>query len=219
MKKLITSWDDGHPFDLKIAELLDKYNIYGIFFIPIRNRDGRTVLKKEHIKELSKKFIIGAHTYSHIDLTKVSLKLAQDEIVNGKVALEQIIGKRVTYFCYPRGHFNKRIKLLVKKAGYKYARNARIISFSKGTDNYSVNPHLHIYPHHAAILMGHLVKNRDFKRLTTLNEIYSTDILMMAKRLSKKIKRERFHIWGHSWEVKKVGYMKYLEDIFKHYAK
>lgn len=33
-KQLIitTSWDDGHPLDLKIAELLDKYGINGTFY-------------------------------------------------------------------------------------------------------------------------------------------------------------------------------------------
>ena len=32
-----TSWDDGHPLDLKLAELLGRYHIPTTFCIPIDN--------------------------------------------------------------------------------------------------------------------------------------------------------------------------------------
>ena len=96
--KLITSWDDGHPMDLKIAELLDKYSVPGIFFMQIKNMDGRAVMNKKEIKELAKKFEIGAHTYSHIDLTTLSLSGVKKEILKGKEILEQMLGKKVQKF-------------------------------------------------------------------------------------------------------------------------
>ena len=38
---ITTSWDDGHPLDLRVAELLTKYGLHGTFYIPkaARERD------------------------------------------------------------------------------------------------------------------------------------------------------------------------------------
>lgn len=125
IKKISTSWDDGSPEDMKIAELLDRYNIEGTFYIPIFNL-SRKVLTKYQIKQLSKKFEIGAHTLSHVDLTRVNLYKAKEEIFRGKEELEQIIGKRVYKFSFPWGRYNKDIIKLVREAGFISARTARI---------------------------------------------------------------------------------------------
>ena len=128
--KLITSWDDGYPLDLKVAGLLSKYNVPGIFYVPISNPE-RKIMTRRQIRELSSTFEIGAHTYSHVDLTRLSPKMAEEEIISGKKELENIIGKKIEKFCYPWGRFNQDIKDLVKKAGFKEARTARIIFMGK----------------------------------------------------------------------------------------
>ena len=77
--KILTSWDDGHPLDLKLAGLLDKYKIEGIFYIPKNNPEG-PVISPSQIRQLAKKFEIGAHTINHVDLTHVNFKTAKKEI-------------------------------------------------------------------------------------------------------------------------------------------
>jgi peptidoglycan/xylan/chitin deacetylase (PgdA/CDA1 family) len=32
-----TSWDDGHPLDLKLAELLKKYDVPATLYMPMDN--------------------------------------------------------------------------------------------------------------------------------------------------------------------------------------
>ncbi len=32
---ITTSWDDGHPLDFRVAELLSKYGLRGTFYIPM----------------------------------------------------------------------------------------------------------------------------------------------------------------------------------------
>ena len=32
---ITTSWDDGHPLDLRVAELLAKYGLQGTFYVPM----------------------------------------------------------------------------------------------------------------------------------------------------------------------------------------
>jgi len=67
-----TSWDDGHPMDNRLAELLAKYDIQGTFYIPATNIEGRSTLTEKDIISLSSSFEIGGHTYSHIYLDKLS---------------------------------------------------------------------------------------------------------------------------------------------------
>lgn len=57
-------------------------------------------------------FILGWHTWSHPDLTK----LAEDEI-----SREITAPYPMSYFAYPYGTFNETTKRLLKQAGYKKA--------------------------------------------------------------------------------------------------
>lgn len=53
---IVTSWDDGYPADMKIAELLDRHGLMGTLFIPIVNSEGRPVLDKVALRELNMHF-------------------------------------------------------------------------------------------------------------------------------------------------------------------
>ena len=37
---ITTSWDDGHPLDLRVAELLSEYHLQGTFYVPIAAEAG-----------------------------------------------------------------------------------------------------------------------------------------------------------------------------------
>ena len=93
-----TSWDDGHKLDLKILDLLNKYNLKGIFYIPknfvLKN------LSDEEIKLISQTQEIGAHSLTHPDLTKISLAEARQEICESKKWLENLLNKKINNFCY-----------------------------------------------------------------------------------------------------------------------
>ena len=114
--KFFSSWDDGGKFDGKLADLLLYYGLPGTFFIP-----SQCNLELEQILEIAKNFEIGGHTVSHFQ----NLKLLDDdflkaEILDNKIWLEEILGKKVTQFCYPRGRFDDRIIQAVKAAGSNY---------------------------------------------------------------------------------------------------
>jgi peptidoglycan/xylan/chitin deacetylase (PgdA/CDA1 family) len=196
--RLITSWDDGNPLDLKLAELLEKYKIPGIFYIPITNQE-RNVMTKSQIRQLSKNFEIGGHTYSHADLATISLKEAKTEIERGKIELENIIGKKVERFSYPWGKYNDPIKRLVKKAGFKEARTARIIFIGENSDPFETNPNLHVHNHSKFIYLAHCLKNMDFKTALTVSKLRGYNFDKVAEQLFKS----GFHMWGHSWELER----------------
>jgi hypothetical protein len=51
---LTTSWDDGHPLDFRVADLLSKYGLTGTFYIP---RQCQTpTMSEEQVRELATSF-------------------------------------------------------------------------------------------------------------------------------------------------------------------
>ena len=53
-----TSWDDGHPSDRRLADLLAKHKIHGTFYVPCRNSEGRPVMRDAEVRDLAHSFEI-----------------------------------------------------------------------------------------------------------------------------------------------------------------
>src|SRR5919112_349715 len=76
---ITTSWDDGHPLDLRLAELLAKYGLRGTFYVPMIAPNG--TMTPAQMRELSAAGAeIGAHTLHHAVLTRASEQEAWEEI-------------------------------------------------------------------------------------------------------------------------------------------
>src|SRR5438874_5330287 len=75
-----TSWDDGHPSDLRVASLLDKHGLSGTFYVPSANSENKAVMAATEIAELGRRFEIGGHTQNHVSLTEMAPHLAADQI-------------------------------------------------------------------------------------------------------------------------------------------
>lgn len=199
---IITSWDDGSSEDLRLAEYLHKYNVPSTFYIPIRNSQ-RPVITFSQIRELGKRFEIGAHTLNHVDLTKISLAKAYDEIVKSKEKLEDVLGKEVTKFSYPWGHTNMEVVNLVKQAGFLQARIARIYNINLTVDkSFLICPNFHFYPHKLPLLAAHCLKNGDINSLLSLASCFNIKLNKFALNCKKMTSSGNFHIWGHSWELR-----------------
>jgi len=211
---MITSWDDGSVFDLKIAELLDRYKISAIFYIPIINHE-REVMTKSQIRQIAYKFEVGGHTYSHVDLTTVSQKKAFDEVLKGKKELEDIIGKKINKFCFPKGRYNKNVVGVVKKAGFKSARTSRIFCIDNNYGGFLENPNLHVYNHMLITYLASCVKNKDLKSFLSALRIKRVGFSNVASQFY----RQGFHIWGHSWEVEEKVLWKDLKNFLSKLSK
>ncbi len=123
---MTTSWDDGHPLDLRIAELLSKYGLKGTFYVPLENT--RPTLSSEQIFELSSAFEIGAHTVHHLVLTTLPKNRALSEITESKSRLQEITGKPCPAFCFPSGRYAAAHLDMVGDAGYSAVRTAELLS-------------------------------------------------------------------------------------------
>lgn len=189
--KPIVSIDDGSAYDLHVAELLAKYDVHGIFYIP-----GTAQLSPYDIQELSKQFEIGGHTQTHPRLTRVDESRGRWEILSNKHNLEDIIGKPVTKFAYPRGYNNEHIQSWVKDAGYTEARVVTLFNYREPVNPYATHPTVQIYN-------GKV-------------EYSGQSWVELAVLYYEKAKAEangRFELFGHGWEIEEQNLWKTLGEL------
>jgi peptidoglycan/xylan/chitin deacetylase (PgdA/CDA1 family) len=103
-RKVTTSWDDGDPFDLRVAELLAARKLAGTFYLPVKGHHRYNRMSYMEMLELnSRGFEIGAHGVSHPDLPQCDEKQLVVEVESCKKRLEDDLGRGVSMFAYPRG--------------------------------------------------------------------------------------------------------------------
>ena len=211
MKAPIFCIDDGHPLDLKVAQILLRKNYKAIFYIPLKNSEGLPSLTKKEILYLSRHFEIGSHTFNHRVLTGLSEKKIRTEIKNGKEALEAIIGREVSSFCPPRGKYNRQIIKIAKDLGIVDIRSARILNFKKTNREGLWHPNLHLYPHPSWLDFASCIKNIDPASLIKRTKYYKVSHL----NLYRIFKSGNFtpYFWLHSWEINKLGLWDLLSKI------
>ena len=211
-----TSWDDGHPDDLRVADILGRYGFRGTFYIPIRNMEGRRVLSVQQKRSLTR-FEVGSHTLDHCYLRSVTRREAARQIAEGKSRLEDQIGQAVAGFCYPGGDYSSSHRGMVEKSGFEYARTVANLHLDAGTDRFAMTTTLQLYPHkHAVYLRNFLRHGRYVSRVSALRialahqRIFDT----LVQTLNLCIARDGvFHLWGHSWELNTFGGWSILEDF------
>jgi peptidoglycan-N-acetylglucosamine deacetylase len=218
---LTISVDDGHPTDLRTADLLESLNLKATFYIPKTNPE-REVMNPANIREIAGRFDIGAHTGSHLPLRSMDNAGALSEIEGGKHWLEDLTGQRVSAFCYPRGKFNSRTRNLVKKAGFTGARTCMFNLHEFPKDPFLWGLSTHAYSHSAGIQFRHalLEKNlkgalnfiRHHKCATDWVEHFGMAIEYVAT------KGGIAHLFFHSWEIEEQGQWRRLTDLLREVA-
>jgi len=214
-----TSWDDGHKLDIKLANMLQKYEIRGTFYIANRFLDARGILhlnepfhllSENEILQLSKYFEIGAHTVTHPNLTIIPLAEAEKEIIGSKQILEKILNEEIFGFCYPFGAYNSEIAEIVKKAGYKYARTTERFRIEV-RDPFLMGTTTHVCPHNWIRNLKILGAGRP-----TLRGLY--DWATRAKIMFDRVYRSGgiYHLWGHSWEIEKFNMWDDFEEVLEY---
>ncbi|HQT80462.1 MAG TPA: polysaccharide deacetylase family protein [Rhodopila sp.] len=202
---ITTSWDDGHPSDLRVAELLEKHGISGTFYVPTRNAEGRKVMQPAEVRQVARRFEIGGHTRDHVSLTDMSLLEAEDQIVSNKSWLEDLLGQEVSGFAYVRGHHNRMVRQLVRRLGFRYARTVRNLSASPGMDRFQMPTTMQFFAHPNAIYLRNCLSGGpSLERVTVLRAVLGGgDLVTRLTRAAETCLgiAGHFHLWGHSWEL------------------
>ena len=202
--KVIATWDDAAIEDLKLAELMAKYEIPTIFYWPfnleksVNVKSIKKFLTQKQCLEIAKKFEIGSHTITHNYLTKIPLKAASPEISDSRKKWQDLTGQGINSLCYPRGYSNQLIRMIAKNAGYKNARTTVVGRLDEGTDPYQTPTTVHVG-----------IDRVEYKGICW--QMFANKMLEEARKKDDAI----FHLFGHSWEIERENDWKDLESLLK----
>lgn len=218
-----TSWDDGDVRDFRIAEMLHVRNLPATFYVPITGHHGSHALARSELRSLSEQgFEIGGHGFSHRILPQCSRKVVIHEVETCKQSLEDILGRQVQMFAYPRGRHSNVAVQSVKQAGYSGARTTEMFSLGLQFDPYRMPTTMHVFPHSKSDYIRNMARAVDLGRawryLTQLWRVESW--VELAKILFDSILLGSgvFHLYGHSWEIDELGLWNDLEDLLNYVA-
>lgn len=130
-RPILITFDDGYEsVYLDAFPILKKYGYQATVFVisgDVHDEPNRSVKYPKlttgelKIMQQSGVFDIESHTVHHTDLSKVSTKVADEELRQSAESLARIVEHPIKFFCYPYGHYKAETIALVKKNGYLLA--------------------------------------------------------------------------------------------------
>lgn len=184
------SFDDGSVHDLKLVELLEKHDLTATFYIPVywdsyNKRKGDEPLSDADVRMIADKYEIGSHTITHPLLTRIPYGAAEYEIIHSRRMLQDILGKEITKFAYPRGYATDQIVDIVRKT-YEHGRSTLVGNVEPPINNAWEHTSVHL-----------ACDRREYG-----NERWF-DYGVRHLRRSQSKAGGYFHAWGHSAEIEK----------------
>lgn len=132
ISRILITFDDGYgSFYHKALPVLLKYRFKAVIFVvskyigkqnwwDVNLGTRERHLNLEELREIKNYgFIIGSHTRTHQNLTKIPIQRAKEEILNSKYELEDKLADKVLFLSFPFGRYNNSIVELALEAGYK----------------------------------------------------------------------------------------------------
>lgn len=126
-KVAVITIDDGYlSFYERGLPLLKKYNMPATLFINTETVGASDYMGWEEIRAaIADGIEVGNHTHSHRyfmnEDSSNRYDVFQEDITRSKEIISEKLGINPEVFAYPYGEFDKGMKLVVKKAGFKYA--------------------------------------------------------------------------------------------------
>ncbi len=188
-KKAITfSFDDGNIDDVRLIEILNKYNLKGTFNLNSSMLADSFVWNHEGIKEVHHLNYsehpniydgheVAGHTVRHPHLENLSYVAKKNEIELDRIYLKALYGYDILGMALPFGTYDQEVVEVLKELKVLYCRT---IESTFKFEMPNTLPLLHPTCH---------FKNKDLDKLTDefLNADSDEDML--------------FYIWGHSYEL------------------
>ncbi|NEX62715.1 polysaccharide deacetylase family protein [Noviherbaspirillum galbum] len=214
------SIDDGHPLDMRTAELLDKHGLRATFYVPIKNREGSYVMTRENLRELSRRFEVGSHTYDHCYLRELDVRRTYYQISKGKNGLEDVLGLPINGFCYPGGKYSAKDIDMVRACGFVYARTTANLFLDAGHSRLELPTTIQFYPHSRGVYLRNYARSGDWlKRAGPLYLALRNDhwIKRLHALFDHAVEAGRvFHLWGHSKQIDELDAWDEFEAFLAH---
>lgn len=218
MVLVTTSWDDGHPDDSRLVDLLSQYGIKATLYVPYGNPE-RPVMPAEQLARLAQApgIEIGSHTVSHLPLTRFPRDRIARELTDSKHWLEDCLSHEVTSFCFPQGKHKAWMRDLVTETGYRVGRTTDSHHVGPRVDPLLMPTTLQVYPHRRMTYLRHAVREANLSGIRNLPALGPARDVAHALGRAVRLARLRHgfvHLWGHSWEIADSVGWDGLETLF-----
>lgn len=209
LKAITFSYDDGVTQDIRLIELLNKYNLKCTFNLNSEHLGNKGILIRnglkiahykvhpEDVKYIYEGHEVAVHTLTHPNLTQLDEQEVIRQVEEDRKNLEELVGYDVVGMAYPCGGVNNddRVAQIIKeKTKIKYCRTITDTdSFDLQENLYRFNPNVcHVIELDRMMEMG--------KRFLEL----------------KTDKPQIFYVWGHSYEMDyREDYWVRMEEFFQ----
>ncbi|MBQ5777561.1 MAG: polysaccharide deacetylase family protein [Oscillospiraceae bacterium] len=193
-KKAITfSYDDGVTQDIRLIELLNKYNLKSTFNINSELLAKRGILANEKIRVAHYKvhpedvrYIydgheLAVHTLTHPNLTECEDAEIIRQVEQDRLTLSELAGCEVVGMAYPCGGVNNNdhvAKIIKENTGVKYSRTIT------STNSFDIQENL-------------------FRFNPTVYHLHFEDMMRLGQEFVEleTDTPKLFYIWGHSYEM------------------
>jgi len=217
-----TSWDDGHPTDLRLAERLAAYALKGTFYVAL-NHPGSKDIGDDEIRALQRMGMeIGSHTLSHRLLTGRPVDEVRYELSESRARLEDITGGPVVSFSYPEGAFTAAACSVLTETGYTLGRTTMAFRTPTSFDPARMPISIDFRRASRIALARHALRDAnvaglaDWLRLARLE----TDPVRLGKLLFDAALNNGgvFHVNARSWEIDGNHLWQDLDSLLGHVA-
>jgi hypothetical protein len=149
-----------------------------------------------------------------VNLTKVPITEAKEEIVGSKKYFEDLLDLDISMFCYPFGYFNEKVKDIVKSAGFIGARSCYPEGMTSPNDRFELNITLHA-SNSSPRLTFHIWKRNKLSARSLFDwELRAKSLFDLCLRTGGI-----YHIWGHGYEYQRRDEWDKLERVFQYISK
>lgn len=207
-KCLTLSYDDGVDQDIRLIELMKKYNIAGTFNISSGNYspEDRVFEKGRVHRPLNKAAAlelysstplveVATHGYYHAMPAHIPSSRAMYEILEDRLSLERDFGKMVRGHAYPYGNYNDDTVEMLRMCGIVYGRTTLSTHSFRLPENWLL---LHPTCHHKELAKNGLADR--FVKETPDREPWL------------------FYLWGHTFEFEQNNDWYVIEEFFEKVA-
>jgi peptidoglycan/xylan/chitin deacetylase (PgdA/CDA1 family) len=134
------TFDDGCETDLICAApVLCEFGFGATFYLTAGFLGKPGYLSISQSQELCRLgFEIGCHSMTHAYLTDLDDKQLRHEVVESKLQLEQVLGRRVEHFSCPGGRCNEDVARVAREAGYRTVATSRIQANSDHSNRFGL---------------------------------------------------------------------------------
>lgn len=154
--KVIQCWDDGVVSDIRLIEILKKYNAKATFNLCIgKNGRKRQVVGQfnnvdivslafNELFGLYREFDVANHSLTHPHLTSLNREDILREVTENKAHIERLFDRKVIGFCYPFGAMDLVVREIIETTGHQYARTTKDLGNSEqNLDKLALKPNCH----------------------------------------------------------------------------